>query len=183
MNRRPVKKFTISINKTKEEIEETPKENPKKPKNDIEDIIKYRRTITQFKSPSTPEEMNQINQFLQELQQNQSIEKEITIRMMSTDEIQEMYHLQSQPKFNVILLSSNEKTNKKRRICIDIMNRIELFSNSKMLFGYWDKNIYERMKHSMNINDSFVFAYCFGHPLQKFIRFAPRPSPSIVSLM
>ena len=177
MQRKPIKKFTITINQTKEEIQ-PPKESSTT-KNSIDDVIKYRRTINRFKSPLSSEELIQFQQFIEKYQfhlqqSNQSKQlSDIQIELLSSDKIKELYQLQNQPKFNVLLLSSKSQSIQQKRLCIDIMNKIEFHLNTQMIFGYSDKSLSTKLSSSSQL----FYAFCFGHPLQKFIRYAPRSSP------
>ncbi|EDR29653.1 hypothetical protein EDI_060590 [Entamoeba dispar SAW760] len=126
----------------------------------IENVIKFRRMTTHFKAPLNEEELTKLSQF---------------ILLFQKKEIKQLLEKENfTPKYSAIIVSSLLYSPTK---CIDTLNRIELFCTSNEWFGYWNKGLASRYK-SLHKTQS-TYCLCVGHSLLRFIRYSPRPSPSI----
>ncbi|BFU19288.1 hypothetical protein KM1_066680 [Entamoeba histolytica HM-3:IMSS] len=136
----------------------------------IENVIKFRRMTTHFKAPLSEEELTKLSQFILLFQSN-----EVSITILHEKEIQQLLEKDNfTPKYSAIIVSSLLSSPVK---CIDILNRVELFCTSNEWFGYWNKGLASKYKTLHKTNSTYCL--CVGHSLLRFVRYSPRPSPSI----
>ncbi|ELP84208.1 hypothetical protein EIN_064230 [Entamoeba invadens IP1] len=133
----------------------------------IESVIMYRRYLTRFKQPLTQPELDALDVFVEPFRT-----QAISVTIPTQEEVTEL----NGEKLNctvVVVHSKFEKTFE----CVDILNRIELYCTTKILFGFWNEDLAKKFEKKFAASSTFCL--CVGHFQHKFIRYAPRINPEI----
>lgn len=135
-----------------------------------ESIIKLRNSLNQIRSPPSKEEVSLINDFCSLISRDNA-----RIQPLSYNSTCNQYFRTNDKKSRdtiVIVASSNNL-----RICVDVLNRVELFCTSLGLYGYWDGPLANAIQSTESCH---VHCLCIGHPPFRIVRPIPRAQPILI---